>query len=211
MAYLNNDEITIDAILTKKGRQKLASGQALNITKFALGDDEIDYGLYEPAHPRGSAFYDAPILATPILEASPDETQTLRYKLVTLPKDSRRLPRVRFGINAITVTQGDSAVSISPSTSPAGNQNAGYTMLLADSSAGTLTVTRGATQAGTIPISVFDELSATAQVVSGLEFRFTPNYNITNTRQTTLTIFGNETGGSATIPVTVTAYYDNAI
>ena len=49
MAYLDNSEITVDAILTKKGRQKLASGQSLNITKFALGDDEIDYTLYEPA------------------------------------------------------------------------------------------------------------------------------------------------------------------
>ena len=53
MAYLDNTEITVDAILTKKGRQKLASGQSLNITKFALGDDEIDYTLYEPAHPKG--------------------------------------------------------------------------------------------------------------------------------------------------------------
>jgi hypothetical protein len=52
MAYLDNTEITVDAILTKKGRQKLASGQSLNITKFALGDDEIDYTLYEPAHPK---------------------------------------------------------------------------------------------------------------------------------------------------------------
>ena len=44
MAYLDNTEITVDAILTKKGRQKLASGQSLNITKFALGDDEIEIG-----------------------------------------------------------------------------------------------------------------------------------------------------------------------
>ena len=54
MGYLDNTSITVDAILTKKGRQKLASGQSLNITKFALGDDEIDYTLYEPAHPKGS-------------------------------------------------------------------------------------------------------------------------------------------------------------
>ena len=86
MAYLDNTEITVDAILTKKGREKLATGEGLNITRFALGDDEIDYGLYEPAHPKGSAYYDAAIKAIPILEASPDETQVLRYKLVTLPK-----------------------------------------------------------------------------------------------------------------------------
>ena len=61
MAYLDNTSITVDAILTKKGREKLAAGQGLNITQFALADDEIDYGLYEPAHPKGSAFYDAAI------------------------------------------------------------------------------------------------------------------------------------------------------
>ena len=87
MAYLNNTEITVDAILTKKGREKLASGEGLNITKFALGDDEIDYTLYEPAHPKGSVYYDSAIKAIPITGSkSPDETQVLRYKLVTLPK-----------------------------------------------------------------------------------------------------------------------------
>ena len=68
MAYLNNTEITVDAILTKKGREKLASGEGLNITKFALGDDEVDYTLYEPAHPKGSAFYDSAIKAIPIIK-----------------------------------------------------------------------------------------------------------------------------------------------
>ena len=55
MAYLDNSEITVDAILTRKGRELMATGQGINITKFALGDDEIDYSLYEPAHPKGSA------------------------------------------------------------------------------------------------------------------------------------------------------------
>jgi hypothetical protein len=84
MAYLDNTEITVDAVLTKKGRQKLASGQSLNITKFALGDDEIDYTLYEPAHPKGSAFYDSAIKNMPVLEANPDETQVMKYKLVMM-------------------------------------------------------------------------------------------------------------------------------
>ena len=61
MGYLSNTELTVDAILTKKGREKLAAGQGLNITQFALADDEIDYTLYEPAHPLGSAYYDTAI------------------------------------------------------------------------------------------------------------------------------------------------------
>ena len=43
-----------------------------------------------------------------------------------------------------------------------------------------------------------------AQVVSGLEFRFTPNPNLTSDVKTTITVYGNETGGSQSIPVTVT-------
>jgi hypothetical protein len=204
MAYLDNTEITVDAILTKKGRQKLASGQSLNITKFALGDDEIDYTLYEPAHPKGSAYYDAAIRAIPITEASPDETQVLRYKLVTLPKGTTQIPTVRLGVPEIRVNQLEGGVGLTPTTSPAGNASAGYTVVLTDQRAGTLTVTRGASAVGSVPVFLGEEITTTAQVVSGLEFRFTPNPNLTIDVATTLTVYGNETGGSQTIPVTVT-------
>jgi hypothetical protein len=204
MAYLDNTEITVDAILTKKGRQKLASGQSLNISKFALGDDEIDYTLYEPAHPKGSAYYDSAIRAIPITEASPDETQILRYKLVTLPKGTTQIPIVRLGVPSIGVNQLEGGVGLTPTTSPAGNANAGYTVVLTDQRAGTLTVTRGASAVGSVPVFLGEEITTTAQVVSGLEFRFTPNPNLTIDVSTTLTVYGNETGGSQTIPVTVT-------
>ena len=204
MGYLNNTEVIVDAILTKKGRQKLASGQALNITKFALGDDEVDYTLYEPAHPKGSAFYDSAIRAIPVTEASPDETQILRYKLVTLPKGTTQIPTVRLGVPSISANQSEGGVGLTPTTSPAGNTNAGYTMVLSDQRAGTLTVTKGSTGTGTVPVFLGEEITTTAQVVSGLEFRFTPNPNLTIDVATTLTVYGNETGGSETIPVTVT-------
>jgi hypothetical protein len=204
MGYLDNTEIIVDAILTKKGRQKLASGQSLNISKFALGDDEVDYTLYEPAHPKGSAFYDSAITAIPITEASPDETQVLKYKLVTLPKNTTSIPIVRLGVSAISVNQTEGRVALSPTTSPAGNTNQGYTMILADQDAGTLSVTRGATQQATNPVFLGDEVSETAQVVSGIEFSFTPNPSLTSDVITTITVYGNETGGTQTIPVTVT-------
>jgi len=203
MAYLDNTEITVDAILTKKGRQKLASGQSLNITKFALGDDEIDYTLYEPAHPKGSAYYDSAIRAIPVTEASPDETQVLRYKLVTLPKGTTQIPTVKLGVPSISVNQSEGGVGLTPTTSPSGNANAGYTVVLADQRAGTLTVSRGATGTGTVPVFLGEEITTTAQVVSGLEFRFTPNPSLTIDISTTLTVYGNETGGSQTIPVSV--------
>ena len=203
MAYLDNSEITVDAILTKKGRQKLASGQSLNITKFALGDDEIDYTLYEPAHPKGSAYYDSAIRAIPITEASPDETQVLRYKLVTLPKGTTQIPTVKLGVTQVSATQLEGGVGLTPTTSPAGNTNGGYTMVLADQRAGTLTVSKTAS-ATTTNVFLGDEITTTAQVVTGLEFRFTPNPNLTIDVSTTITVFGNETGGSQTIPVIIT-------
>jgi hypothetical protein len=203
MAYLDNTEITVDAILTKKGRQKLASGQSLNITKFALGDDEIDYTLYEPAHPKGSAYYDSAIRAIPITEASPDETQVLRYKLVTLPKGTTQIPTVKLGVTQVSATQLEGGVGLTPTTSPAGNANGGYTMVLADQRAGTLTVSKTAS-ASTTNVFLGDEITTTAQVVTGLEFRFTPNPNLTIDVSTTITVFGNETGGSQTIPVIIT-------
>jgi len=204
MAYLDNSEITVDAILTKKGREKLASGQGLNITKFALGDDEIDYTLYEPAHPKGSAYYDAAIKAIPITEASPDETQVLKFKLVTLPKGTTKIPSVEFGVPSISVNQNSGQVSLTPTTSPSGNAQAGYTVVLANKNAGSLVGTGIVTGAGSVPVFLGDEITTTAAVETGLQFQFIPNPNASATIKTTITVYGNETGGSQTIPVTVT-------
>ena len=204
MAYLDNAEITVDAILTRKGREKLAAGQGLNITKFALGDDEVDYTLYEPAHPKGSAYYDAAIRAIPITEASPDETQVLKYKLVTLPKGTKKIPKVEFGVPNISVNQTSGQVALSPTTSPSGNSQAGYTIVLSNKNAGSVIGEGAGAGSGTVPVFLGDEITTTAAVETGLTFTFIPNPNITTTIKTTLTVYGNETGGSQTIPVTVT-------
>lgn len=204
MAYLDNTEITVDAILTKKGREKLAAGDGLNITKFALGDDEIDYTLYEPAHPKGSAYYDAAIKAIPVTEASPDETQVLRYKLVTLPKGTTKIPKVEFGVPSISVNQNSGQVTLSPTTSPSGNTQAGYTVILANKNAGSIVGSGLAAGTATTPSFLGDEITATAAIETGLTFQFIPNPSITTTIRTTITVYGNETGGSQSIPVTVT-------
>lgn len=203
MGYLDNSgEIIIDAILTKKGRERLASGLGLEITYFALGDDEIDYQLYEPAHPKGSAFYDSAIRAIPVLEASSDETQVLRNRLVTLPPDRTSIPLVQLGIDSIRVNQRSGQTAIDPNTSNGSNANRGYTAVLADKGAGTIVGEGLDVAAGSVPTFLGDQVTTTASVATGLRFRFIPNPNITRTRQTTLTIYGNETGGSVTIPVT---------
>ena len=93
MAYLDNTVITVDAVLTKKGRERLGQGRdAFNITKFAVSDDEIDYSLYNTAHPLGSTYYSNIIESMPVLEAIPDESQTMRYKLTSMSVGLKRLP-----------------------------------------------------------------------------------------------------------------------
>ena len=109
MAYLDNAEITVDAILTKKGRELLARGDgSFNITQFALSDDEIDYGLWNPNHPNGSAFSGEAIENMPIIEAFPDENQIMRNKLVSLPRGTTKMPIITFGTAKITINVGGS-------------------------------------------------------------------------------------------------------
>jgi len=81
MGILDNDTVIVDAILTKKGRQKLARGESLGITQYAFGDTGVDYTLYNPDHPSGSSAYGSAITDLPMLEAVPDENVFLRYKL----------------------------------------------------------------------------------------------------------------------------------
>jgi len=88
MAFLDNSgDIILDAVLTDTGRFRLARGDgSFKITKFALGDDEINYGLYDKTHTSGSAYFDLNILQTPVLEAFTNNTSTMKSKLVTISR-----------------------------------------------------------------------------------------------------------------------------
>lgn len=207
MAYLDNKTIIVDATLTKKGRELLAQNGNLNITSFALADDEIDYSLYDPNHPQGSNFNDFAIRKTPILEAFFDETQVMKYKLVTLNQGITTIPVISLNVTNINVPStftGDSIIS--PSTNPSYNTTLGYTAILANKNVGTLVPTINVS-ANTVSntITSFTGVSVeTSQVVIGLQFKFLVNPGVGETTTTTLTIIGNESGGSVTIPVTVT-------
>jgi hypothetical protein len=203
MAYLDNTDIIVDAILTKKGRSKLAAGQQLSITKFALADDEIDYTLYEPAHPKGTPGYDSAIRAIPVTEATSDETQIMRYKLVTLQPGSTKIPVVSLAMAAIRQFTGEGVMTITPNTSPVANVNEGYTAILSDSRAGTL-IGNGTVTIGTAPQFLGENVGATATVVAGKTFSFTPSSTLKISLTTTLTVYGNATGGSVSIPVVIT-------
>src|SRR6056300_73007 len=116
MGYLDNSIVTVDAILTKKGRELLARGDgSFKITQFALADDEIDYTLYNPQHPSGSALYGEAIQNMPLLEAFPQETQAMKYKLTTLPRGTAKMPILDLGTEQIVIKQGAS-LAITPQT-----------------------------------------------------------------------------------------------
>jgi hypothetical protein len=209
MAYIDNQTITVDAVLTKKGRELLAKTGNLNITSFALADDEIDYTLYQPNHPNGSAFYDIALRNTPIFEPLTDETQTMKYKLVTLNQGVTAIPVITIAQDKILVTRDYTGeLIISPSTNPAYNLQAGYTLILGNKNVGTLIVQQTNSinsVSNTIPIFAGDINTTSAQVVVGNTFRFVPNSSLGKTTTTNLTIVGNESGGSISIEVTVTA------
>ncbi len=208
MAYIDNTTITVDAVLTKKGRELLAKNGNLNITSFALADDEIDYTLYQPNHPNGSAFYDIALRNTPIFEPFTDETQVMKYKLVTLNQGVTAIPVISIAQDKIAVTRdftGD--IIISPSTNPAYNLTAGYTAILGNKNVGTLVVEESNSVnavSNTIPTFAGDINTASSQVVVGKKFRFIPNAQLGRTTTTNLTIVGNESGGSISIEVTIT-------
>lgn len=116
MAYLDNSIITVDAVLTRKGRECLAKGDgSFNITQFALADDEVDYTLYNPSHPSGSAYYGQAIENMPLMEAFVNENQSMKYKLVTLPRGTSKLPVLDLGYSSIVLKQG-ATLAITPQT-----------------------------------------------------------------------------------------------
>jgi hypothetical protein len=207
MAYLNNNILTVNAVLTKKGREILAKTGGLNITAFALADDEIDYTQFNPNHPLGSAYYDIAIRNTPIMEPITDESQSMKYKLVTLNDGVTSVPTISVAQSVITVDRDYTGeLLISPSTNPTYNVTLGYTAILANKNVGTLVVTEtnslNSTSA-TIPTFSGDLTSQTSQVVVGNKFRFVPNAGLSKTTTTNITIIGNESGGNTSITVTV--------
>ena len=116
MSYLSSTSVVVDAILTKKGRELLSRNDgSFRITQFSLSDDEIDYTLYNPSHPSGSAFYGEAIEAMPILQAFPDDNEIMKYKLVTLPRGTAKLPVISVATSRIELKQGAS-LSITPQT-----------------------------------------------------------------------------------------------
>lgn len=213
MGYLNNSSIVVDAVLTKKGRELLARGQnEFRIAYFALADDEIDYSLWNSDHPLGSAYYGRAIENLPVTEAVTDETQVMKYPLVTLPKNTVRIPVVSVAQTNYTFKSTTDTITITPTTAnfPAGNATLGYTCILSDSTVATFTTVTptpaqlsGQDVARTTSPVVSDLESAQTVTVTGLSFSLQGRLSTLRSKKATLTIIGNETGGSVIINLTV--------
>ena len=208
MGYLDKTTITVDAILTKKGRELLAKGsEFFNITQFALADDEIDYGLYDVNHQLGTNYYGQAIEALPLVEAVPNENYVMKHKLVTLPKNISRMPTVTVGVTDIILTYGGDKTPITPNTAnfANGNRTYGYTAILANSDAAYLNVAPGGRIRTRTNPTTADYIGDTGNSVTavGTRFELVAKPQPVSDLTTTLTIIGNETGGYVTINVTI--------
>ena len=214
MGYLDNSIVTVDAILTKKGRELLARGDgSFKITQFCLSDDEIDYTLYNPTHPLGSQFYGQAIENLPLLEAFPDETQFMKYKLTSLPIGTAKLPVLDVGFNSITLRQGAS-LSVTPQTlnylgSSQTFETGGYVATIADA--------RVLSNYNGVGINTHeaDRLNSTTTLGTNVsETVIGTSINLTGTTvntlfagqtslKTTITIIGRDSGARVTVPLTI--------
>lgn len=216
MGYLNNSVITVDAILTKKGREALAKNDgSFRITQFALADDEMDYTQYNPNHPSGSSYYGEALDNMPLLEAFPDDSQIMKYKLVTLPRGTAKLPVLDLGFTAITLKQG-AQLAITPQTlnyldNAQTFETSGYSATIADirllstfngvginSEAATQANSQANTTVGTnvSKTVIGTQLNLRATTINTL-------FGSNSTIKTTLTVVGLDSGARITIPVTI--------
>jgi hypothetical protein len=216
MSILNPSTVTVDAILTKKGRELLARNDgSFQITQFALADDEIDYTLYNPTHPSGSAFYGEAIENMPVIQAFPDDTQIMRYKLVTLPRGTSRLPVISLGYNTITLKQGAS-LTITPQTlnylgATSTFEANGYIATIADirllssfQGTGITTTEIGNNTLNTTTGAVLSKsVLGTSFTLTGTTVNTLFGSSLT-TLTTTITVIGRDSGARISIPINIT-------
>ena len=217
MGYLNNAVITVDAILTRKGREALASNDgSFQITQFALADDEIDYTLFNPSHPSGSAYYGEAIVNQPLLEAFPLESQIMKYKLTTLPRGTAKMQVLNLGYASITLQQG-AQLAITPQTlNYLGNdqtfETSGYSATISDvrvlSSFEGLGIQNAATtEANTTATQTIGTNVSSTVTGTQINLRATTVNTLFGSNSTllaTLTVVGLDSGARITVPVNIT-------
>lgn len=217
MGYLSNTSVIVDAILTDKGRQLLSQNDAtFQITQFSLSDDEVNYTLYNPNHPSGSAFYGEAIENMPIIQAFPESQEIMKYMLITLPRGTAKLPTLSIGYNTIILKQGAS-LSITPQTlnylgATSTFEQSGYVATIGDvrttsafngvginTTQATALNATGVTTVGTnvSKTVIGTTINITATTVNTL-------FGSNTTLYTTLTVIGRDSGARLFVPVQIT-------
>tara|TARA_R110000787_G_scaffold259984_1_gene365258 strand:- start:177 stop:872 length:696 start_codon:yes stop_codon:yes gene_type:complete len=212
MGYLDNSSITVDAILTKRGRELLARNDgSFKITQFALGDDEVDYTLFNENHPNGSQYSGEAIENMPLIEAFPDENNIMLHKLVTLPRGTSKLPIVTANVSKITLTIG-ATTTINPTTMNFNGSNnmqepGGYICTIADRRLVTSFQGQGSTAKKYKTMRPFTSTKVSEAVmgssVSITALNSTSLFGTNTKLLTTLTIEGVDSGARVTIPVEI--------
>tara|TARA_R110000744_G_scaffold34964_1_gene81231 strand:+ start:353 stop:1051 length:699 start_codon:yes stop_codon:yes gene_type:complete len=219
MGYLNNQVVTVDAILTKKGRELMAKGDgSFKIEQFALSDDEVDYTLYNPNHPSGSAYYGEAIENMPLLEAFPDETQMMKYKLVSLARGTALMPTLQLSAQSLTIKNGaqfDLRASTINYLAGQSQEPSGYQFTISDIRVFGTFVGNGLedTQAAEMQnqanaAQVITNGTSTSQTVIGFSCSGTATsvptlFSQTSALYATLTVIGLDSGARAQVPITI--------
>ena len=218
MGYLDNSTIVVDAVLTKQGRKLLALGQGLNISYFTLTDTGVDYSLWNPDHPSGSAYYGEAIENLPNLEALPNSAYFMRNNLLTLNRDVKAMPYVTlngFGIGergAFTWPVGNTAtLAITPKLENVASEEQGWQIVVPDSSLVVVSGT-GWTQAsigGNVQQYLNDQEIANAVVYEagpGTATVDIDRVNTTTTRTLIVTFISKSTGAYKHFNLTLPRY-----
>ena len=194
MGYLDNSSITVDAELTKKGREILKNGGNLNISSFTVSDTGVDYTLWNPDHPSGSAYYGEAIENLPMLESSVHAEYNLRNRLVTLNQNTVSMPTLV--INGLDTTNGNTLTFSDGSVNPARitidmvgyntTQNLGMYFVILDPQIVGTTATAGANLSGTSRVFLSEQ-----DIPHAREYHISaPNFDL---RAPTLDVTGKQT------------------
>ena len=214
MGFLDNSSITVDAVLTKKGREILKNGGNLNITSFTLSDTGVDYTLWNVDHPSGSAYYGEAIENLPMLEASVHSEYNLRNRLITLNQNTVAIPALQLGnldsANGTTKTfnDGDEANGVINVELLGFNstKNLGYNLVITDP---TIVSTNAVEVPGGNMSGTSKSFLQSQQIPQAREYTFTGTSFTINPiqqdkvgRQTTIYVVDVETGAYNSFTVT---------
>jgi hypothetical protein len=215
MSYLNSTSVVVDAILTKKGRELLARNDgSFRISQFSLSDDEVDYTLYNPNHPSGSAFYGEAIQNMPVLQAFPEDVEIMKYKLITLPRGTAKLPILSIGQTSITLAQG-SSLSITPQTlnylgATSTYEQSGYVATIGDIRTMSTFVGVGINTPEATNLNATTTLGTNvSKTIIGTTINLTATtvntlFGTNTTLYTNLIITGRDSGARVTVPINIT-------